>query len=65
MIGSEEIDDAARLLSGLIAEQLGLDSLARERYVAIKKAEYREATSSYELAQRRLVLMNKNASPLP
>ncbi len=61
LTGSDEIDDAARLLSGLIAEQLGFHDLARERYGAIKKAEFREATSTYELAQLRLAVMNKNA----
>jgi Tfp pilus assembly protein PilF len=52
-----DTDDAARLLHGLIMEQVGVTESAREDYQRLARPKKREATSSYALGQRRLASM--------
>jgi tetratricopeptide (TPR) repeat protein len=61
IVALDDIDEAGRVQFGLILEQLGFDELARRQYELVKKPENETALSSYELAQRRLTLMEKSA----
>ena len=58
-LGYSEGDDAARLLHGLILEQIGLPDAARTEYQSLKEPERAEPLSSYALGRLRLEAMKQ------
>ena len=54
---SGTLNDAGRMLLGLITEQLGLPDVARENYEKLTRPKFGVGGSSYALAQKRLAAM--------
>jgi hypothetical protein len=56
-LGTGSLDDAGRMLLGLIDEQLDLPEAARENFEKLNRPKFSFGGSSYALAQKRLAAM--------